>query len=426
MRRMKLFMGACFGALFILHGSVNAQGAEGIIVPEGYISSESVIRVTHGEDEVKSIQVSINGGTYRDITESGSFHVNGNCDLVVVITYKTKDGREYVSELKKSISNFDGVKPEISAYLKGEVLQIKVSDDLSGVKELCINGKSYTKLKDNGIGINVKELESSNAYITVYAQDNAGNKSSTYKIKNPYYVGEKENGESDQSKNNPQSTEETKPTQATGTLKQEDTKPQEEETQQTPQQQTPPQAEPEEDEESQEDEDTQEVEQEDEETEGNEEEAVTVAPVVPESVVSNNDSGSEEGKEFYTIETKNGKIFYLVVDKNQMSDNVYLLTEVGENDLLNFVNYDGNAVDNGQVELYSIKEEGAAEEVTAEEVVQEKKEEDKKAAKKQSPFGIMAIVLLVGMGAHYIKHKKNGYPEEAGDVDEYELEDEEM
>ena len=42
------------------------------------------------------------------------------------------------------------------------------------------------------------------------------------------------------------------------------------------------------------------------------------------------------GKEFYTIKTKSDKVFYLIVDKDKTDENVYLLTEVGENDLLNF------------------------------------------------------------------------------------------
>ena len=46
------------------------------------------------------------------------------------------------------------------------------------------------------------------------------------------------------------------------------------------------------------------------------------------------------GKEFYTIRTNSGKIFYLIVDMDKTDDNVYLLTEVGENDLLNFTDSD--------------------------------------------------------------------------------------
>lgn len=42
-------------------------------------------------------------------------------------------------------------------------------------------------------------------------------------------------------------------------------------------------------------------------------------------------------KEFFVIKTRNEKIFYLIVDHTKMSENVYLVTEVDEEDLLNFV-----------------------------------------------------------------------------------------
>lgn len=42
------------------------------------------------------------------------------------------------------------------------------------------------------------------------------------------------------------------------------------------------------------------------------------------------------GKEFYTISTKSGKVFYLIIDNEQSQDNVYFLTEVDEQDLMNF------------------------------------------------------------------------------------------
>ena len=42
-------------------------------------------------------------------------------------------------------------------------------------------------------------------------------------------------------------------------------------------------------------------------------------------------------KEFYIIKTRNEKVFYLIIDHTKVSDNVYLVTEVDEADLLNFV-----------------------------------------------------------------------------------------
>ena len=48
----------------------------------------------------------------------------------------------------------------------------------------------------------------------------------------------------------------------------------------------------------------------------------------------------KEGKEFYTIKTDNEKIFYLVIDNTKGTDNVYFLTEISENDLLNVTGTD--------------------------------------------------------------------------------------
>ena len=46
-------------------------------------------------------------------------------------------------------------------------------------------------------------------------------------------------------------------------------------------------------------------------------------------------STSEQGKEFYTIQTASEKVFYLVIDRDGDEEKVYFLTEVSENDLLN-------------------------------------------------------------------------------------------
>jgi hypothetical protein len=49
------------------------------------------------------------------------------------------------------------------------------------------------------------------------------------------------------------------------------------------------------------------------------------------SVVDNATDG--DGKEFFTVETADGNVFYLIVDRQRDTDNVYLLNAVTENDL---------------------------------------------------------------------------------------------
>jgi len=65
---------------------------------------------------------------------------------------------------------------------------------------------------------------------------------------------------------------------------------------------------------------------------------------IVENVRQNNPDAT--GLQFVVFKTASGKVFYLVIDFDKSADNVYLLTEVGEDDLLNFVEVDasGNPV----------------------------------------------------------------------------------
>ncbi|MDR1668986.1 MAG: DUF4366 domain-containing protein [Oscillospiraceae bacterium] len=57
-------------------------------------------------------------------------------------------------------------------------------------------------------------------------------------------------------------------------------------------------------------------------------------PLTPDgsgTVVDNATEG--DGKEFFSVETADGNVFYLVVDRQRNTDNVYLLNAVTENDL---------------------------------------------------------------------------------------------
>ena len=61
-------------------------------------------------------------------------------------------------------------------------------------------------------------------------------------------------------------------------------------------------------------------------------------PFTPEGTGTVIDNATEEdGKEFYSITTENGNIFYLIVDRQRNSNNIYLLNAVTERDLLPFV-----------------------------------------------------------------------------------------
>lgn len=93
------------------------------------------------------------------------------------------------------------------------------------------------------------------------------------------------------------------------------------------------------------------------------------------------DKYSADARQFITFQTKNGKTFYLIINHDEDSENVMLLTEVSEDDLLNMVE-----------KKEAPKQEVAKEEPVKEEVKPEKKDE-------KSNLGAYIILLLVVGGA---------------------------
>ncbi|MDO4302176.1 MAG: DUF4366 domain-containing protein, partial [Clostridia bacterium] len=48
------------------------------------------------------------------------------------------------------------------------------------------------------------------------------------------------------------------------------------------------------------------------------------------------DVTNDEGKEFLTVQSRNGNIFYIIIDHQKEENNVYFLNAVDEVDLLSF------------------------------------------------------------------------------------------
>ena len=90
---------------------------------------------------------------------------------------------------------------------------------------------------------------------------------------------------------------------------------------------------------------------------------------------------SADARQFITFQTKNGKTFHLIINHDEDSENVMLLTEVSEDDLLNMVE----------------KKEAPKQEVVKEEPVKEEVKPEKKEEK--SDLGTYIILLLVVGGA---------------------------
>ena len=103
-------------------------------------------------------------------------------------------------------------------------------------------------------------------------------------------------------------------------------------------------------------------------------------------------------RQFLTFQTKSGKTMHLIVDHSENQENVQLLTEVGEQDLLNMIE--------GESEVKP-KEEVVKKEEPVEEKPKKEEKEEKKSGVGLYLFMGLIIVGVMGAGYYFKIYKKN-------------------
>lgn len=369
---------------------------------QGSISLGVSVDISEMDDDFSISRIEAKTGNedgWTDITQSRSITVGGNTTVYVRVT----DGKGNVYEQNRSIKCYDNEQPTLAASLTDGVLTIQGTDTVSGIAAITVNGTSYTDLTDGMLKIQLTQNDFTTKKIEITATDGAGNTSETYSMQNPYYewavreaqrqAAENENnglstttpadgnGETESTTAPlPQDAQASAPTEARGTV--------------------------------------------DERTiTGIEEELAQTG----ETVDSIDQTAQRGGKEFYTISTKSGKIFYLIVDNDRQENNVYFLTEVGEKDLLNFTLSDTVTlpqVDTVYAEVETEEPETAAPISEPETTVAPVEPEE---TKETSPIGGYVLLALAGIGAlgagYYFKIYKPKH--EFAEEEEYEEEAEE-
>ncbi|HFH8836829.1 TPA: CD1107 family mobile element protein [Streptococcus agalactiae] len=125
------------------------------------------------------------------------------------------------------------------------------------------------------------------------------------------------------------------------------------------------------------------------------------------------DKYSADARQFVTFQTKSGKTFHLIINHDEQSENVMLLTEVSEDDLLNMV----EGKEKSKEEIKKIEDKEPKPEV---------KKEDPKAENKGNGLYIflgLIIVAVIGGGYYFKIYKKNQEDDEEDEEEYDEFED---
>ena len=107
----------------------------------------------------------------------------------------------------------DTTPPELTAVLEDETVKIESRDDNSGVEAVFIDGNRVNSLTDGKASVALKDYVGANKNVSVYAVDYAGNCSETVKFPNPYYKEPETKGQDGNSGNAGQQDQSQKPAQ---------------------------------------------------------------------------------------------------------------------------------------------------------------------------------------------------------------------
>ena len=360
------------------YAAENTTPAITIEKPDGWKQGETTIAVTvdashmpEGFSIAKIEAKAGKDGSWQDVTGRGSITITGNQTVYVRVT----DGEGKVYEQNRSIKCYDTEKPTLSASLTDGVLTIQGNDTVSGITSVTVNGTTYTDLKDGMLRVQLTQKDFTTKQIEITVTDGAGNTSEKYVLQNPYYEWAKKQAEKQKTSidsNGAMAT--TTSADATGTEK----------TTTSPLPQDAQASQP-----------TDAKGTVDERTVTGIEEQLSQEGETAETVTK---TWTEDTKEFYTISTKSGKIFYLIVDNSKAQDNVYFLTEVSEKDLMNFTLSDSVTLPEVDT-VYAEPEKQAEEDDSAEPTeTPEKEEEEVQMPEEKSSVGTYLLIGIIVVG----------------------------
>ena len=141
---------------------------------------------------------------------------------------------------------------------------------------------------------------------------------------------------------------------------------------------------------------------------------------VPGNAQVQDDITNSKNKEFLTITTKNNNTFYVIIDRSANVDNVYMLSQIDENDLQEFLEEDTSASTIVDVTPEVVLDENTHSEQTEQPATESPEKEG--TASNLGALVAIFVAAILGVGAYgYIKFIKPKKDEDEGDDEGIEM-----
>ena len=162
-----------------------------MVPPEGWYLNRAVMELTITDlngTGWENVKITLNSLTLIDgELPSGHMWIDllDTCDVMVIVT--DPYGKEHSEKVE--IRCFDHTAPELKASIQGEFLQVEASDAQSGAAAIQINGTVYdhTSLTNGRLELSLKQYADAYEQLLVQAVDRVGNTSKALALANPFF-----------------------------------------------------------------------------------------------------------------------------------------------------------------------------------------------------------------------------------------------
>lgn len=164
-----------------------------IVAPSGWHTKTAKVEIRVADENGtgwKKVEAKIErNGSPEDLTDAfaggGRVYVTISENCTVYVTVTGKDGK--TTTKSRYIESFDRTAPTLKTGISGRMLRVEASDELSGVEAVYIDGERYDDLTNGALDVPLRDLGKDYDQFSIQAVDGAGNKSKTVQVKNPNY-----------------------------------------------------------------------------------------------------------------------------------------------------------------------------------------------------------------------------------------------